>query len=76
MIIDGTNICYALYNEKHSWVDGGEYKEFSQTVTEFFKQDDFKHMKKIIVVFDGLDLDTSKEATQARAKGRIHGSHV
>ena len=68
VIIDGNNICYALYNENHSWVDGGEYKEFSQTVAEFFKQDDFKHIKKIIVVFDGFDLDTSKEETQRQRR--------
>ena len=62
LVIDGYSLCYHLYSENHGWQLGGEYQEFYETVTKYFRQ---LHKMGIVpyVVIDGINHDNSKYST-------------
>ena len=71
IVIDGYSLCCHLYSENHEWQMGGEYHEFYETVTEYFRQ--LQQMGTVpYVVIDGIDHDNSKYSTViARCEQKI-----
>ncbi len=50
IVVDGNSVCFSLYkqNHVHGWYLGGSYKEFGDTLREFFEK-----FHEPIVIFDG-----------------------
>ena len=73
VIVDGSNVCFSLYRENHTWCLGGEYKQFSHTIEEFVCQlrADFDNP---IVILDGARCDQTKMET--RRQRRIQSMRV
>ena len=67
IVIDGYSLCYPLYYKHHAWQLGGDYREFYETVSNYFQ-----HLKELeidpYVVIDGVDYDNVKSVT---SKARI-----
>ena len=65
VIIDGNNVCNRIYQDNHTWLLGGEYAKFHDTVKDFFTK---RFYIKPIVVFDGIDCSDLKEQTQRQRR--------
>ena len=65
IVIDGYSLCYPLYYQHHAWQLGGDYREFYETVSNYFQR--LKQLKiEPYIVIDGVDYDNVKLATNRR----------
>ena len=62
IVIDGYSLCYTLYYRHHKWQLGGDYCEFYETVSEYFKSLNQLGIVPYIVV-DGIDYNNKKLST-------------
>ena len=69
LVVDGTNICYKLYNYNYTWLLGGEYMAYSIRVREFFVE--LKtHFKNPVVVIDGGKIGRGVQKTRDKPSKR------
>ncbi|XP_062842124.1 protein asteroid homolog 1-like [Trichomycterus rosablanca] len=78
VIIDGSNLCHALYHD--NWLDqihGGDYDAFMDVITQFFKNLDQCNIKPYVVFDGGNDSSDKKlETLIKRSQDRIKKANV